>query len=71
MANYGGIALDKGDLFTVYMDGNVMTICVLGSYNEEYTGEEIVILAVVNQENMVHVPVNDLNMLLPRKKYVH
>lgn len=71
MANYGGIALDKGDLFTVYMDGNVMTICVLGSYNEEYTGEEIVILAVVNQDNMVHVPVNDLNMLLPRKKYIN
>lgn len=71
MANYGGIALDKGDLFTVYMDGNVMTICVLGSYNEELSGEEIVILAVVNQENMVHVPVTDLNVLLPRKKYVN
>jgi len=69
MANYGGIALDKGDLFTVYMDGNVMTICVLGSYKEEYSGEEMVILAVVNQENMVHVPANDLNMLFPSKKY--
>lgn len=71
MANYGGIALDRGDLFTVYMDGNVMTICVLGSYKEEYSGEEMVILAVVNQDNMVHVPVNDLNMLLPRKKYTN
>jgi hypothetical protein len=71
MANYGGIALDKGDLFTVYMDGNVMTICVLGSYNEEYSGEEIVILAIVNQDNMVHVPVTDLNMLFPRKKYIN
>lgn len=71
MANYGGIMLDKGDLFTVYMDGNVMTICVLGSYKEEYSGEEMVILAVVNQDNMVHVPVNDLNMLFPRKKYVN
>jgi len=63
--------LDKGDLFTVYMDGNVMTICVLGSYNEELSGEEMVILAVVNQENMVHVPVTDLNMLFPRKKYTN
>jgi len=71
MANYGGIALNKGDLFTVYMDGNVMTICVLGSYKEEYSGEEMVILAVVNQDNMVHVPVNDLNMLFPRKKYTN
>jgi hypothetical protein len=71
MANYGGIALDKGDLFTVYMDGNVMTICVLGSYNEEYSGEEIVILAIVNQENMVHIPVTDLNMLFPHKKYIN
>ncbi|MEA4926081.1 MAG: hypothetical protein VB084_12330 [Syntrophomonadaceae bacterium] len=63
--------MDKGDLFTVYMDGNVMTICVLGSYNEEYTGEEIVILAIVNQDNMVHIPVTDLNMLFPRKKYIN
>lgn len=63
--------MDKGDLFTVYMDGNIMTICILGSYKEEYSGEEMVILAVVNQENMVHVPANDLNMLFPNRKYIN
>jgi len=71
MANYGGIALNKGDLFTVYMDGNIMTICVLGSYMEEYTGEEMVILAVVSQENMIHIPADDLDMLFPHKKYIN
>lgn len=48
-----------------------MTVCVLGFYNEEYTGEEMVILAVVNQENMVHVPLDDLEILLPRFKYMN
>lgn len=63
--------MNKGDLFTVYIGGNMMTICVLGSYKEEYTGEEMVILAVVSQENMVHVPMEDLDMLFPQKKYVN
>jgi hypothetical protein len=31
----------------------MMTVCVLGSYREEFSGEEMVILAVVSQENMV------------------
>ncbi|MGR6835258.1 hypothetical protein [Syntrophomonas erecta] len=63
--------MNKGDFFTVYMDGVMMTVCVLGFYNEEYTGEEMVILAVVNQENMVHVPLDDLEILLPRFKYMN
>ncbi len=63
--------MDKGDLFTVYMDGNMMTMCVLGSYQEELSGEEIVILAVVSQENTVHVPADELNKLFPRMKYNH
>jgi hypothetical protein len=70
MANYGGIALDKGDLFTVYLDGNAMTICVLGSYTEG-SGVEMVILAVVGQENMVHVPIDDLNALFAKAKYIN
>ncbi|MDD4171671.1 MAG: hypothetical protein PHQ94_05480 [Syntrophomonas sp.] len=63
--------MNKGDLFTVYMDGNIMTICVLGSYQEELSGEEMVILAVVSQDNMVHVPAEDLSKLFPRLKYVN
>ena len=63
--------MNKGDLFTVYVDGNTMTICVLGSYKEEYTGEEMVILAVVSQDNMVHIPADDLNMIFPQKRYVN
>ncbi|MEQ8200461.1 MAG: hypothetical protein ABRQ24_03445 [Syntrophomonadaceae bacterium] len=63
--------MNKGDLFTVYMDGNPMTICVLGSYQEELSGEEMVILAVISQENMVHVPAEDLNNLFLRAKHTH
>lgn len=63
--------MNKGDIFTVYLDGAVMTVCVLGFYNEEYSGEEMVILAVVNQENMVHVPLDDIEALFPRSKYIN
>lgn len=67
----GGITVKKGDMFTVYMDGTMMTVCVLGFYNEEYTGEEMVILAVVSQDNMVHVPLEDLNGLFTPRKYIN
>lgn len=69
---YCGVRIvNKGDLFTVYLDGVVMTVCVLGLYSEEYSGEEMVILAVIGQENMVHVPLNDLESIFPSRKYVN
>jgi hypothetical protein len=71
MDYYGGVAVNKGDLFTVYVNGNMMTVCVLGSYREEFSGEEMVILAVVSQENMVHIPLEDLDMLFPQKRYIN
>ena len=63
--------MNKGDLFTVFMDGNSMTVCVLGSYYEELSGEEMVILAVVNQENMVHIPADDFNALFFNRKLIN
>ncbi|MBP1762468.1 MAG: hypothetical protein H6Q64_2010, partial [Firmicutes bacterium] len=39
--------MNRGDLFTVYMEGTMMTVCVIASYKEEYSGEEMVILAVI------------------------
>jgi len=63
--------VNKGDLFTVYMNGTIMTICVLGFYNEEYTGEEMAILAVIDQDNMVHIPLDDLEAFFPQKRYVN
>lgn len=63
--------LHKGDLFTVFLDGVVMTVCVLGLYSEEYSGEEMVILAVIGQENMVHVPLYELESIFPSRKYVN
>lgn len=63
--------MNKGDLFTVYMDGTMLTVCVLGFYNEELSGEEMVILAVINQDNMVHVPLDDLESIFPQKKHLN
>lgn len=71
MVLFGGMTLNKGDLFTVYIDGTIMTVCVLGFYNEEYSGEEMVILAVVNQDNLVHVPLGDLESIFPQRKYMN
>ncbi|MEQ8173937.1 MAG: hypothetical protein ABRQ26_02620 [Syntrophomonadaceae bacterium] len=63
--------MNKGDLFTVYMEGTAMTVCVLGFYEEEYSGEEMVILAVVNQDNMVYVPLTDLETIFPKDKNIN
>ncbi len=71
MVLFGGIILDRGDIFTVYVDGMVMTVCVLGFYSEEYSGEEMVILAVVNQDNLVHVPLTDIRSIFRQNKYMH
>jgi len=71
MVCFGGIRLNRGDLFTVYMEGIMMTVCVIASYKEEYSGEEMVILAVINQDNMVHVSREELEYLFPRSKLKH
>lgn len=71
MGSYGGVNMNKGDLFTVYLNGSTMTVCVLGFYNEEYSGEEMVLLAVVGHENMVHVPLEDLEALFPQRKHIN
>ncbi|MEN6391279.1 MAG: hypothetical protein ABFD04_12750 [Syntrophomonas sp.] len=63
--------MNKGDLFTVYMEGTAMTVCVLGFYEEKYSGEEMVILAVVNQDNMVYVPLTDLEAIFPKDKNIN
>lgn len=63
--------MNRGDLFTVYLEGTMMTVCVIASYKEEYSGEEMVILAVINQDNMVHIPLEELEYLFPHSKYLN
>ncbi|MGE5404408.1 MAG: hypothetical protein ACM3UZ_11745 [Acidobacteriota bacterium] len=60
--------MNKGDLFNVYLDGVMMTICVIGSYKEEHSGEEVVVLALISPDNMLHIPLSDLNVFFPAKK---
>lgn len=68
MGLQGGGRVNRGDLFSVYMNGVMMTICVIGSYREEYSGEEVVVLALVNPENMLHIPLADFNILFSGQK---
>ena len=63
--------MNRGVLFTVYLEGTMMTVCVIASYQEEYSGEEMVILAVISQDNMVHVPLEELDYLFPHSKYLN
>lgn len=63
--------MNKSDLFTVYLNGVMTTLCIIGFYNEEYSGEEMAIIAVVNQENMVHIPLEDLEALFPKTRFVN
>ncbi len=63
--------MNKGDLFSFYLDGVMMTVCVLGFYSEEYTGEEMAILAIVSQDNMVHMPLEDLEVLFPKRRFIN
>lgn len=63
--------MNKGDLFTVDLDGQLMTVFVLGSYREETSGEEMLILAVVNQDNLLHVSAQDLGRLFAIDEYCH
>ncbi|MGI6452177.1 MAG: hypothetical protein ACOX0E_01650 [Syntrophomonadaceae bacterium] len=63
--------MNKGDIFSVYLDGVLMTVCIMGFYREEYTGEKMVILAVLNQENLVHVPFDEVAALFSGNGYLH
>lgn len=63
--------MDKGDLFTLYLDGIQMTVCVVSIYKEELSGQQVVVLAVIDRDNLIHIPLADLNSLFSTKKWVH
>ena len=71
MAFCGAIISNKGDMFTIYLNGVIMTVCILGVYREEYSGEEMVILGVIEQENMIHVPLNELESIFQTSKFIN
>ena len=62
--------MNRGDLFTVYLDGVMLTVWLLVLIMKNIR-EEIAILAVVSQDNLVHVPLQELNALFPAKKFMH
>ena len=63
--------MDKGDLFTVYLDGVQMMVCVVGVYREDLSGEDVVVLAVIDKDNLIHVPLAELNSVFSTTKYVN
>jgi hypothetical protein len=71
MVSFGGDRVNRGDLFSVYLNGVMMTICVIGSYNEEYSGEEVVVLALISPDNMLHIPLSDMTRFFPGNKVMN
>lgn len=63
--------MNKGELFSVHLDGTKLTVCVVGFYQDEDIGEEVVILAVVNKDQMLHIPVNDLHVGPPLSRQLN
>ena len=63
--------MNKGDFFTLYWEGVALTVCVVGFYQEEKTGEDIVVLALVQQENLVHIPLDQLEEISVEGKLVN
>lgn len=63
--------MNKGDFFTLYWDGIALTVCVVGFYQEEKTGEDIVVLALVQQENLVRIPLDQLEEIPVEGKLVN
>ncbi|MDH7498000.1 MAG: hypothetical protein QHH05_06100 [Syntrophomonadaceae bacterium] len=57
--------MHKGDLFTVSMDGVEMTVCVVDIYREEESGEDVVVLAVIERDHLLRVRLEDLKPFLP------
>ncbi|MDD3852591.1 MAG: hypothetical protein PHD40_02920 [Syntrophomonadaceae bacterium] len=63
--------MNKGDFFTLYWEGIALTVCVVGFYQEEKTGEDIVVLALVQQENLVHIPLHELEEVPLNDKFIN
>lgn len=63
--------MNRGDIFTVYMEGAALTLCLIGSYREDYSGEEVAILALVNQDDLMYIPVWELERIFPHRNQLH
>ncbi|ADI02534.1 MAG TPA: hypothetical protein GXX39_03630 [Syntrophothermus lipocalidus] len=63
--------MDKGDLFTVYLDGVQMTVCIVNIYKEEPSGRDVAVLAVIDQDNLIHIPVSDLKAFFASKQWAN
>lgn len=65
------MALNKGDILTVYLDGEIMTLCILGFYYEESSGEEMAILAIINRDNLLHISLENLESIFTSSKHLN
>lgn len=58
-------------MFTVDIEGKMVTVCMLGSYSAAGSGAEMIILVVVNQDDMLHISAEDLERLVADDKVYH
>ncbi|MDR1159921.1 MAG: hypothetical protein LBK69_04765 [Syntrophomonadaceae bacterium] len=52
--------MHKGELFSVNIEGCSITVCVIDFYKDGDIGEEIVVLAIIDKEHTLHIPINNL-----------
>jgi len=52
--------VNKGDLVDININGQKMTVCIVGFYVDDDSGEEVALLVVVPPESLLHVPVDNL-----------
>lgn len=63
MEKSGGTKMDKGDIFTVNINGSQVMVCIVDHYTEEVSGQEMVVLALISQDNVFQIPAQDLEPL--------
>ena len=59
--------MERGDLVAIYLQGEAVLFCIIGLYQNEDDGEVMAILALINPEQLRHIPLELLqnNQLEP------
>ncbi len=55
--------MDRGDLFKVCINGIEKLVCIIDQYTEPESGQEMLVLALIDNENVVRVPAFEIEPL--------
>ncbi len=59
--------MERGDLVAIYLQGEAVLFCIIGLYQNEVDGKVMAILALIDPEQLRHIPLELLqnNQLEP------